>query len=574
MATTRAILHADMSRCRPATALGRAQRPGGWFLVDYETEEGDRGVMMYADSRGAPPAVTLALGARGWHRIFVGVNYTRSTLVDPAHLTPWTMWGSLRIRLTGDATWRRIAHEQPWRHAAGCYQNPMGSEKTAWESVYEVHWRCADLTDQDITFAPPPPGPDSEAAITNVAWVRLEPMSAADIEAHRRDRPRPDTRRLAGAYCLGQLSGHTYGNPMYRPTDRDYVTEMIEPFRDSDFRLLLWECIRGDICLFRTRIGRVGWTGEAWDERWIDPLAVAVEHARDCGVELYASMRMIGPGYPFKLSPLQQNAYYYANRRYALRDEEGRPTSILSLAWPEVRAHWVALLREAVAYGADGVHLNLHRANPFALYEAPCAEPFERRHGVDPRTLPYDDERWLRHRAGFVTQFLREVRAMLDEQQQQRRSRRRLGVAVTFWRQPTPLYHALDLETLVRERLVDYLMPQWIHLATDDGPAIVRDLKRFTAGSAARLWPDIFPRTMPGETYAEKLGPMYAAGADGFAFWSAELRTPRASEWSVVRRLGHVEELDRYRREAPTYRRRVPLRELGGISMHHSHTDG
>ena len=282
----------------------------------------------------------------------------------------------------------------------------------------------------------------------------------------------------------------------------------------------------------------------------------------------------MGPGFPYKLNALQQNPYYYANRQYTLKDEGGKRSSILSLAYPDIRDHWVSLLEESVEYGADGIHLCLNRTNPFVLYEEPVSASFREKYGIDPLSLAYDDERWLRHRASFVTQFMREIRRMLDEKGRQ--MGHRLGVAVTYHRSPSPLYHALDLETWSKEGLVDYLMPQWIHLAKDNGPEIVAEIatELKSYGGSAKLYPDIFPRTPSGEDYAEKCKALYDAGADGFSFWSAEMRTPRASEWAVVKHLGHYDALERYRDEAPAFWRRVPLWELGGISTHHSHTDG
>ena len=561
-----------MSHSQPASALSREQKVGLWFLTDYETENGIKGTMMYVDSRQEPPLVTLPLNVKGWHKIYVGINYTRSAIGDAIHHTPWSMWGGLRIRLTADGSYTRLAQENPWRKAIGYYDEKMIGEKDAWESIYEVYWKRADLTGQSIVFATPPNGPYAEEAITNVSWIRLVPMTDLEIRQRQKDRPTEETKKLAGCYSLGQLTGHTGATPMYHPTEPTFVTEMIEPFRDSDFKLLLWECNRGDICAYHTKIGRVGWIGEEWNPEWIDPLKVAVDYAHNCGMDLYISQRMVGSSYPYKQSPMQQNEYYYRNRQYAIRDEEGRAASTLSLAYPNIREHWIALLQEAVGYGADGVHLVLNRSYPFVLYEEPVSDSFHEKHGVDPKSLPYEDERWLRHRASYVTQFLREIRKMLDEEE--RRMGKSLGIAVTFHRKPYPLYYACDVERWAKEGIVNYLMPHFLHLAKDDCPGIVAEYKKMLKGTNAQLWPDIYPRTIPGEVYPAKLKAMYDAGADGFSFWSVELRTQRPSEWAVIRRLGHYSELGRYEREAQTYWKKVPLRELGGVSTHYSHTDG
>ena len=281
---------------------------------------------------------------------------------------------------------------------------------------------------------------------------------------------------------------------------------------------------------------------------------------------------MVGSGYPIKLSPLQKNSFYYSHRRFAIRDEDGEPTSNLSLAYPDIRSHWISLLREALQYGADGVHLCFNRNNPFVLYEPPVRDTYRDAHGVDPLTLPYDDPGWLSHRCSFVNQYFREIRSMLDEEGN--RAGRRFGFAVTFFYTPSPAYHAMDPATWVNDGLVDYLMPHTLTLTDPNSFEAIKPLVEITRGTNAELWPDIFPRSPSGRAYAEKLQEFFDAGADGFSFWSAEMRTSRMSEWNVVKRLGHKDNLERYARLADTYYRRCALHTIDGISTRYSHTDG
>ena len=558
----------DMSLCPPASALSREQKEGHWFLVDYETEDGLKGVTMYASPEVETPAVTLPLNLKGWYSIYVGVNYTRTELSSGWAELPAAF---LRVKLTDDKSYTNIRPEALFKGAPGIYENKMGRLNETWDSIYEVFWKSSYVTGQDITLSPPIKGSPGSNSIANVAWIRAVPLSEEEIEQAKGDLPVPDTKRLAGCHCLA-MSGSTSGTPMYHPTDEEYVKDLIEPFRDSDFKLLLWECIRGDVCTYRTKIARFGFVGEEWNPDWIDPLRVAVDYAHDCDLDIYISMRMVGSGRPLRRSPLQQSKYYYENQRYAILDEDGIPTSNLSLAFPEIRNHWISLLREALGYGADGVHLCFNRNVPFVLYEKPVVDSFKEEYGIDPLTLPFDDIRWLKHRASFVNQYFREIRQMLDEEG--RRMGKSLGMAVTFYFKPSPEYNAMDPVTWVEEGLVDYLMPHVLSLSDLAASSYVGRLKEITEGSSTKLYPDIFPRTPSGEAYAEKLKEYYDAGADGFSFWSVEMRTTRASEWAVIKRLGHYRELDRYKAIAETFWRRVPLRTLAGISIHFSHSDG
>lgn len=563
------VLFTDMGACSPASAISREQKPGSWFAVDYQTEDGVAGTTVYAEPEHPAPALTLRLGLEGWHAIHIGINYTRTELSSGWDESPAAM---LRVRLSGDEAFTRIGAEFLFKGAPGNYPNKMGRLAETWNSIYEVHWKSADLTGQDLLFAQPIPGSLGSQVITAVAWVRAVKLSASAIDATRRDVPRAATRRLAACFCLGNFTGSTGGTPVYRCESADYLRELLEPFRDSDFDLFLAECIRGDMCAYPTRIGRVGEEGERWKQSWVDPMAVVVPHAQKLGMKAFVSMRMVGCTYPLKRSPMQKNLYYYRNQRFAIRDERGTVTSNLSLAYPEIRTHWIELLREALRYGADGVHLCLNRNQPFALYEEPARQSFRTKYGVDPVALDFDDPRWLGHRASFVTQYFREIRAMLDLEGA--RMGKRLGFAVTFYHKPSPEHFAMDPATWAREGLVDYLMPHAVTLTDPDAAETVRALKRFSLGTSVRLYPDIFPRTPSGFAYADKARELYDAGADGFSFWSAEMRTTRASEWAVVKRLGHREELGRYRDQADALWRRVPLYSLDGVALKYSHTDG
>ena len=566
------ILLTDMNECLPGESLSRDQEPGKWFLVDYTAENGQAGTMMFAEPDHVVPIVTLPLGEKGVsvsgkYRIYIGVNYTRTTFSSGWFELPR---GYIRLKLSGDKAFTVLGSEPLNKGAPGYYEEKMGRLKETWNSVYEVYWKSADLTGQNLHIAPIIHDSPHNPCMANLAWVRLVEMSEEESEVDAVDLPEADTKRLAACFCFGMMTGSTAGTPMYHPTDRDYIRELIEPFRESDFRLVLIECIRGEMCAYETKIGNFGGPGEAWNPEWVDPLKEAITWTRDCGCLPYISMRMVGSGYPVKRSPLQKNSFYYRSKQYAIQDEKGVATSNLSLAYPEIRAHWISLLREALQYGAEGIHLCLNRNNPFVLYESPVRDSFLQETGIDPLDLPYDDPDWLRHRCSFVTQYFREIRAMLDEEG----NGRKLGFAVTFFHTPTPQYHAMDPQTWVAEGLVDYLMPHTLSLTDLNAEQTLAPLVEITKGTRVELWPDIFPRTPSGRAYAEKLKSYYDAGADGFSFWSAEMRTTRLSEWNVVRRLGHRKNMDRYAELADTYYRRCPLHTIAGISTRYSHTDG
>jgi hypothetical protein len=189
----------------------------------------------------------------------------------------------------------------------------------------------------------------------------------------------------------------------------------------------------------------------------------------------------------------------------------------------------------------------LNRSTPFILFEEPVVRDFIARHGVDPRTLPEDDRRWLAHAAGYLTQFVREVRALVDE-----KPGRQLGVTVfgpTKERPEDEFYknksYVCDVDTWLAERLVNFIIP-----SKDIDLEVLRRWRRL-AGDSVHLWPDLMPRSQPPAAYTALASRYRQAGADGFALWDGERRQARLTEWHAVSQLGHFERYPQIVAQAP-----------------------
>ena len=144
----------------------------------------------------------------------------------------------------------------------------------------------------------------------------------------------------------------------------------------------------------------------------------------------------------------------------------GYDVGYLALAHPEARAYarreLVAFARE---FGADGVQLEFlpvlaagERVWPLG-YDDPALAEYRRRYGVDPRSRPAEDPAWARLRAGYVTQFVRELRGDLDT------LGRPVEIAAAtegIWARPNEAYKlGLDWPAWVEEGLVDALYPRF-----------------------------------------------------------------------------------------------------------------
>lgn len=559
------VFRSDLSRCQPADRLTRDRVNGKWVLHDYETQEGVKGVMASAYPEEDAGELTLPLEVEGPHKIYLGINYTK---VDHGH----SGYGEIQVKLTRDMGFRRVAIE------AGTLDD-SGSQKIGHDtnhnhkSIQEPFWKIADLTGQALTFRQPGPPYDfpRHQPLANLSYIKLIPLTAEEIAEWKGNQPSENTKRVAVIYCTGHMTGHLRGSYTYHPTSQDWFANEFSPYIDSDIGLFIFEAMRGNYCLFKTKIGDVGNEVNAWQAEWADPLAEFTALARAHGIKIFASLRMTGAQYPMNRAPIARARYFWKLRQYAKIDRYGVPTSNLSIAYPEVRNHWLGLLREALEYGIDGVQLHLNRATPFVMYEEPVLQAFMEKYGEDPRKLSELDPRWMRHGASYVTGYLREVRALLDE-----KPGRQLGI--TLYGHPHdydpyrenfhPLRYQCDVETWISKGLVDYLMPnKYIDL---DLLRKWRDL----GGARVHLYPDLMPRTQLPKEYAALAQKYYDHGADGVVTWDGERRAPRISEWAAVQQLGHVAGLGHIINTNDDYYRRIPLKTLAGFSTEHSFHDG
>ena len=235
----------------------------------------------------------------------------------------------------------------------------------------------------------------------------------------------------------------------------------------------------------------------------------------------------------------------------------GYDVGYLALAHPEARAY---ARRELVAFardfGADGVQLEFlpvlaagESVWPLG-YDDPALAEYRQRFGVDPRSRPVDDPAWARLRAGYVTQFLRELRGDLDT------LGRPVEIAAAtegIWARPTEAYKlGLDWPTWVEEGLVDALYPLsdpssetgcWLsdvarierEMATVRG--IVGSRFRVCATAIASNAPENEPVPVLVERIVAAARAMVTSGSDGFGIYVDARVGDDDAFWAGLRRI-------------------------------------
>ena len=633
---TGTVMISDMGLCRPNELLSREIKTGCWRLVDYETEDGLKGVMAYGVPDESPNEITMALEMEGRYRIFLGMNYNKNPYTDNSS------YGHIRVKLTSDDSYTRFTNEASFSKSPGKKsQKTVGNARHIYNAIHEIYWRTAEVKGESIHLRPMGPPYDERygPAIANISYIKLEPVTDEDSGFYDALENLEGKRHIAAMFCTGAMTGHTSGQPMYHPTDEEWLAEEIEPYKNSDFGIFSFEGIRGGVCEFKTRLGDIGLDeGAEWPSEWVDPLKSFTELAHKNGMKAFLSIRMIGQVGPIVIHPITRGRYYWQLKQYAKYDADGLPCSTLSIAYPEVRRFWLGLLREALEYGIDGVTVYFHRGIPYALYEKPSMDAFIEKYGTDPRPLGEDDPRWQRHVAGYVTQYLREIRELLDEKPGRELAILHKGITLKgradqrvanelvneasgslleavkkFVKEKTD--HYVDGESQLRstiknimldatrdlfddifecktthsENLSDYEgyisdgfdVETWIkegivdYLMPDQGTdlSFIR-LWRKLGGKKLRIWPSLMPRRQSGRSYIDQASKFYNAGADGFVVWDSERRHPNVSEWNILKYLGHREQFDKLGQLSEETFRTVPLRLVRGITTVHSFRDG
>lgn len=301
-----------------------------------------------------------------------------------------------------------------------------------------------------------------------------------------------------------------------------------------------------------------------------DPLRVVIKFAHENGLQLWADDRICHTFDPAETSRLYlSNDFAIQNQHMRVLNMDGTPheEAMLSLAFPEFRDLKVRFLAEQARFGVDGIYIDWTRKSPTVGWEPPVLDSFIAKTGKNPKQLPRSQwvDDWLAHRAGFVTQFMRELRAALDEVAQE--TGRRIPIASQIpggWRlakqSPACLMDGLDIATWACEGLVDIIAPgeSLFH-----APVNLDHFHALLAGTDCELWGCIHQRARECYPFEYMASPddagieshvdpwvvmrtaadLYNQNANGVFLWeSGELPTVPA-RWEILKNLGDREQL-------------------------------
>jgi hypothetical protein len=483
-----------------------------------------------------PAPLTLKLGAKGLYRIHLGIFNV---------FEGFETW--IRVRLSSDTCCRAI--KVPVRaHATDVY-------------VYEMPWREADLTGQDLILE------GDYGHVGSLASIRLEPIDAL-----------PKARKPDIAFPMAITEdGHQafVARPHRRPED---LLEALDKIPDTScMKILIWGNCGADLCNYPTKEGTYDYSRgkdvlcpgyrtrddnmRLWKKKRWNSMEVMRDYARKRGWEFHVSMRVeaFSAHYPFDEALASE--FFNKHPEWRCVDEKGERIARMSYAHPQVQDHLLAILREMLAYDPDGLCLIYVRGLPLVLYEPIMREGFKRESGLDPLDLGETDPRWTAYKCRIITAYMRRVKFLLRRNQ-------RLSAIVPASKSRC-LWGGLDVETWVRERLIDDLYPmalRYDHLDCHRCGAAHSLNMRYFQGLQGREHIRVIPILNEGPKPGLRglMRSHLVSGADGYAIWDG-----------AHHRLENFYDLG-YRRlrpfaaRKPEYRR-VPLERIGDIRIDRYH---
>lgn len=307
-----------------------------------------------------------------------------------------------------------------------------------------------------------------------------------------------------------------------------------ESLLDQDL-VQLYNHPEGDTCLANLH---------RFAEEGRDPFLVVLERAKEKGLEFFASLRMNDTHYkdqPF--SPFLDQ-FYYDNLHNRIGPPDGRRNTELDYRKSAVRKYYFNIIRDTVErYDIDGFELDLTRNCAFF-----------------PRDYPEEC-------APVMTQFVRQVRALLDEWSLERGKRLCLSVVVPYSLRGCRK-EGLDLPTWARLGLIDLACLSTPFLATFDHD--VHDTKLKLPGVPVyagcdrnfRYGLDGTGRVVPMQAYRAMAMNYLRQGADGIYLYNVMSWTMNYEKASrAVKRDGGQGETER----APIDYDRGLMDEVGAI---------
>ena len=516
------VYFADMSRCLPARNLSCKGGNNRWRIIPYHTSRDYASIkglyLMKRDARSAkayfagmavesPFAgngcdISYPLERKGWYAVFVAI----------------TGAGKVKIKFSRDSGFTTFRKASP-----------------DWKGYEEAIVGFRKIDGESLVFSPAPQNPDDSAVI---AYIKIVPLTPDEVKEHSHRFP-PKEKIITGT----RDSAGWYDN---NDTEQKMADAVFNQLSDSPVGMLylgmpsLGCILNYEDLILKGEYFHCGWKSFSADPvkkfllRGESPLGIAVKLAHRSGLKIHFFQR---PGRFYDPATGLTTPFYADNPGWRLKNKNGRDIlGRMSVAFPEVRRYLADCLRETLKHGPDGVNICLIRGAPLALYESPLIEEFGEKYHADPAKLKAGDERLVELRCKYTTQYIREVREMLDDEGKRRKKKFQLSVMV-FGDRKTNRHIGLDVEKWIEFSLVDIVNPWHVPVwwpPTITGKTADLDYWASLQGNKTKIVPFIRYRWEDAARLADKA---YSKGFSEFAFWDIDWEMNESRRWQTLKRI-------------------------------------
>lgn len=551
--SAQAVVMTDLSQMEPATALisGRRQK-GKWKMIPFTTAE-LKGTALSVYSATNPPLIRLPLAQRGWHGVYVGLSTTSGGFDIGGN--------GIRAKLSDEPVFKRLV-------------NNLALLENRRAVIQECFLTVADLNGQSLEIAPLPGQP------ATVCYVKVVPMTGAEVKAAQA----PSKHRTS----IATFDGHSWIWP-FKPTTAEELAEEFRGFEGTDIGKWWFQITGADLACYPTQVGTYPGedttdfpTGayaaytkslETLFKKGINPLKVARDAAKAQGAEFHVMLRPAGWVGSMPYEETFNSKFFYQHPEWRCIDRDGTSTFFMSYANPEVRKQLLDIFRETLELQPEGVGFVFNRGMPLMLWEDAFCRRFQQMHNADAKTVPDDDPRIYATRAAIMTDFMTEVRALLDETaaKQGRTERYKISLG-TFAQEADNQKWGLDLPLWIERGLVDDLATTWFAYHTSftktPGKVDMDYYRRITQGTNTKAYPMVIAwKTGKPAELCKTVAAHLLKGDPGVAIWDPQVQKawPEKSPgnvFDVLGRLGHRDDLLRWAKAGVPQPLMIPLTRL------------
>lgn len=561
-----AVVISDLTVGTPATAFTKngKREKGKWKAMPFATEKLEGWALScYAGTNAPKVSIMLPPTVKGWHAVYVGLVTTSNGFLSTRN--------GIKARLGDEPVSRHMSCNLPMSHDRR-------------DAIQEVFLSIKELTGsgprQTVEIAPLPGNP------ATVAYVKAIPLTAEEVKAWKAEFQQPAATSGKGTRTsIATFDGHSWIWP-YRPQTAADLEANFRGFENTDVGKWWFQVIGADLVCYPTKVGTLPGEGEVEFNsgtnavfsgilrnliaKSINPLKVAREAARAQGAEFHVMIRPAGWQAGMPLEESFSSKFYRDHPEWRCVDRDGTPAMYMSYAVPEVRKQVLAIYKETLELQPEGVGILFQRGMPMMLWEEAFSSRFQKKYHADARAVPENDPRILELRAEIMTEFLTEIRALLDETARaQGRTRPYTISLATFSKEEDNRKFGLDLPNWIARGLVDEIGVAWFAHHTSFAPPDMAYYSRITQGTPVKVYPFVIA-WKPGkpQELCKTVTQHYAQGAAGIAIWDPQVEKNwpdgyAGNIFDTLGRLGHRETVAAWAKKGVPKPEIIPLKRLG-----------